>query len=241
MSMTEDFLIERDEVVGIPDDVFRPSDYTALLIEAILSARDRVEGARALEVGCGSGVVLAALAEAGAASVCGIDIEFAAVAASTRSLAEAGYLDIAEVRQGDMWAPVAGRQFDLIVANLPHFPSARPAWAGRLSSWSGSGAAGRAMLDRFLHGAASHLAPSGRALFTHSGFVDLERSRDILARGGLAMRVATTRLLCLPAEKLRDMTGSVLRASLGHAIRFYGRYAFAEVHVIEVRHRDMDV
>ena len=42
-------------------------------------------------------------------------------------LGELGHGGSAELHRGDMWQPVAGRRFDLIVANLPHFPDgARP-------------------------------------------------------------------------------------------------------------------
>ena len=73
-----------------------------------------------LEIGSGSGVVLAVLGALGAGSVCGIDIEEDAIEASSRLLARLGH-DNAEFLQGDMWRPVTGRRFDLIVANLPNF------------------------------------------------------------------------------------------------------------------------
>ena len=60
---------------GITLASLRPSEYTAALIQALQARRATVSGARALEIGSGSGVVLAALAELGAASLCGVDIE----------------------------------------------------------------------------------------------------------------------------------------------------------------------
>ena len=53
-----------------------------------------------------------------------------------------------------MWLPVAGRRFDLIVANLPHFPMERSDVPGRLPTWSAGGTDGRALLDPFLEGLA---------------------------------------------------------------------------------------
>ena len=73
-------------VVPVVAPALRPSEYTAALIQALRSDSGRVAGARVLEIGCGSGVVLAALAAMGAASVCGVDIESNAVAVSTRLL-----------------------------------------------------------------------------------------------------------------------------------------------------------
>ena len=58
----------------------RPSEYTAALIQVLQAKAALVRGAKVLEIGSGSGVVLAALGELGAASLCGIDIEEDAVA-----------------------------------------------------------------------------------------------------------------------------------------------------------------
>jgi release factor glutamine methyltransferase len=214
--------------------MFRPSDYTCLLIEALMANRCRIVGSRVLEIGCGSGVVLASLAGAGAASICGVDIESTAIEASLQTITAAGHLDIAELHQGDMWAPVAPRRFDLIVANLPQFPGATLGLADRLASWSAGGPHGRQWLDRFLAGLAPRLTGGGTAMITHSGFTDIERTRAILHGDGLAVRIAATRLVHLPAEKIRAMTESVRRAALGRTIFEHGGYAFATVHVVEI-------
>ena len=60
--------------------VLRPSEYTAALIQVLQAEAASVRGATVLEIGSGSGVVLAAVAALGAATVCGIDIEQDAVA-----------------------------------------------------------------------------------------------------------------------------------------------------------------
>ena len=103
----------------------RPSEYTAALIQVLQAKAASVRGAKVLEIGSGSGVVLAALGELGAASLCGIDIEEDAVESGMLLLAELGHGETAELYLGDMWSPVASRRFDLIVANLPHFPMER--------------------------------------------------------------------------------------------------------------------
>ena len=155
----------------------RPSEYTAALIHALQADTARVRGASVLEIGSGSGVVLAALGALGAGSVCGVDIEQEAVETGGRLLRRLGHA--AEVHCGDMWLPVAGRRFDLIVANLPHFPMEPVPVAGRLPTWSSGGADGRWLLDAFLEGLPIHLASDGRAMLTHNAFVGLERSHEI--------------------------------------------------------------
>src|SRR4051794_36815593 len=68
-------------------DVLRPTERPALLIQALHLRADVVRGKRAFEVGIGSGVVLRALAELGAAKVGGVDIEPCAVRRSKAILA----------------------------------------------------------------------------------------------------------------------------------------------------------
>jgi methylase of polypeptide subunit release factors len=179
-------------------------------------------------------VVLAALGELGAAALCGIDIEEDAVNSGMLLLDEVGHGKLAEFHQGDMWLPVGARRFDLVVANLPHFPMVDSPLPGRMPTWSAGGPDGRRLLDPFLHGLNDHLLPGGRAFITHNAFVGVERTRTMLARVGLGLKVVLTTLVNVPDDKLARMTPSVLGAEQGHSIHRYGPYAFAEVHIIEI-------
>ena len=212
----------------------RPSEYTAALIQALQAEATRVRGKHALEIGSGSAVVLAALGSLGAASLCGVDIEQDAVDAGTLLLAKLGHGATSQLHRGDMWLPVAGRRFDLIVANLPHFPMEPCELSGRLPTWSSGGSDGRWLLDPFLEGLPIHLAPGGRALLTHNGFVGVARSREIAVRHGLALNTILSTLVYLPTEKLDRMTPSVLSAEEGRTIHRYGPYSFADMHIVEI-------
>lgn len=212
----------------------RPSEYTAALIQVLQADRQRVRGARVLEIGSGSGIVLAALGTMGAAALCGVDIEAHAVAASGRLLATLDFEGPVEVHRGDMWLPVADRRFDLIVANLPHFPMEPVPVAGRLPTWSSGGSDGRRLLDPFLEGLSSHLAPGGRAVLSHNAFVGLERSRAIARDHGLSFRIALTVLVYIAEEKIARMTPEVLRGEVGRSLHRYGPYTFGEMHIIEI-------
>ena len=212
----------------------RPSEYTAALIHALQGRAERVRGATALEIGSGSGVVLAALGVMGAASLCGIDIEEDAVSSGMLLLAELGHGAVSEVHQGDMWQPVCDRRFDLIVANLPHFPMDRLEVMGRRASWSAGGSNGRTLLDRFIDGLDAHLAPGGCAVITHNAFVDLERTRRMLDDRGMTMAVVQSVLVGIPDEKLARLTPTVLATELGRTLHRFGPYAFGEVNVLEI-------
>jgi release factor glutamine methyltransferase len=215
----------------------RPSEYTAALIHALRTRPSLAYRAAALEIGSGSGVVLAAIGELGAASLCGVDIENSAVAAGAVLLHAAGHGDKAEMARGDMWRPVAGRRFDLIVSNLPQFPMEPLGYGGRLPSWSAGGPDGRWLVDRFLVGLADHLSPGGCAVMTHNAFIDIERSRLIVQEHGLSLRVATSMLIYLPPEKLTLMSGNILLAEQGRSIHRYGPHAFGEMCIVEISAR----
>ena len=222
-----------------PVPALRPSEYTAALIQVLQANARRVRGADVLEIGSGSGVVLAALSAMGANSVCGVDIEESAVAVGKKLMGELGYNGQAELHRGDMWGPVGDRRFGVIAANLPHFPMAAewegfPGADGRFPTWSAGGPDGRRLLDRFLEGLPRHLAAGGIAIITHNGFVGLDRSREILTGLGLEMRVAATTLIYIADEKLDLMTESVLCAEDGRSIHRYGPYAFGEMHIVEI-------
>src|SRR5712672_4061087 len=94
-----------------PAAALRPSEYTSALIQVLRARAACVRGANALEIGSGSGVVLAALGALGAASLCGIDIESDAVSSSALLLRGLGYGANARMYHGDMWLPVTGRRF----------------------------------------------------------------------------------------------------------------------------------
>lgn len=219
---------------GQAGPALRPSEYTAALIQALRNRPLWIHGRDALEVGPGSGVVLATMGELGAASLCGVDIEPAAVDTSRRLLQDLGHGDKLELLGGDMWKPVSGRRFDLIAANLPQFPMESVPYAGRLQSWSSGGPDGRCLLDRFIEALAKHLSPGGRAVITHNGFIDLEKTRVMLARDGFSLLIAGTVLVNLSDEKLALMTPGILRAEVGRSIHRCGPYAFGEMHVVEI-------
>jgi release factor glutamine methyltransferase len=210
----------------------RPSEYTAALIHVLRRRPECVQGMKVLEMGCGSGVVLAALGAMGATSLSGVDIEDEAVSTGRSLLRELGH--DAQLFRGDMWQPVAGRCFDLIVANLPHFPMEHVEVAGRLPTWSSGGVDGREFLDPFLEGLAGHFTAKARAVLTHNAFVDVERSRVLAARHGLALTVLASVLVHIANEKLALMTPSVLLAEDGKSIHRYGPHVFADLHIVEI-------
>lgn len=218
----------------IPNPALQPSEYTAALIKVLRERREIVAGAEALEIGIGSGVVLAALGRLGAAALAGVDVEAEAVEAGWSMLEECGLAGRARLHCGDMWAPVAGQRFDLIVANLPHFPMDPASFGARRPSWSAGGADGRRSLDAFVDGLSHHLRAGGRALMTHNAFVDPETTRARLADAGLAMRPAFKTDVFIPPEKIARMTPGIREREDGRTLFHYGPYTFGTMAVLEI-------
>src|SRR5690606_38449600 len=90
----------------------RLDEGSALLLSWL--AQQTLSG-RALDIGCGAGILTAFLARAGL-EVSAVDLSATAVAATQATLA--ANLLTARVSAGDLYAPVSGR-FDLIVTNPP--------------------------------------------------------------------------------------------------------------------------
>lgn len=126
-------------------------------------------GERVLELGAGLGVAAVLAAKAGA-RVVATDVVPEAVEAIRLN----ARLNDAEVdaRLGDCYAPVVGETFDLICSNPPQMPTppdrerADPAAAA-----DNGGRDGWAILDRIIAGAADHLVPGGRLVFSLFAFL----------------------------------------------------------------------
>ena len=211
-------------------DAFRPTEYAAALLQVLDDARaDAV-----LELGVGSGVVLAALLQRGARQAVGVDIEPAALDCTRHLLDGLGLSERAELLQGDLWAPVEGRRFDRIVTNLPQFPLHEPLADGRLPSWSVGGADGRQLIDRFLHGLPAHLQPGGQAFMTHNRFADSARTLALLAGLGLRGSVACRVRVPLSEARWQALPEGVRERFLGQGLERVGPYAFGEFEVLEI-------
>jgi release factor glutamine methyltransferase len=167
--------------------VYRAEGDTALLSDVMRRGGFAV-GRDVLDLGTGSGALAIAAARAGATAVTAVDLSLRSVAVTWLNARLCGAA--VTVRRGDLFAPVAGRRFGLVVANPPYVPAA----TGRLPrhrkarSWD-AGLDGRALLDRICSGVQHVLAPDGDMLVVHSGVCDTGRTLDTLARAGLAPRV----------------------------------------------------
>ena len=141
-------------------NVLRTGAFFASRIDGRLVAAD----AEVLDMGTGSGVC-ALFAARHARRVVAVDINPGAVRCATVN-ALLNQLDARiEVRQGDLFAPVAARRFDLVLFNPPFLAGAPK--DERDAAWRSSD-----VPQRFAAGLADHLKPSGAALVLLSSFGD---------------------------------------------------------------------
>jgi release factor glutamine methyltransferase len=165
--------------------VFRPPSDSWLVVDSI-RANGLASGASVLDVFTGSGVLAVAAALAGARDVTAVDISRRAVA-TARLNARLNGVRVRALR-GDVFEPVAGRRFDLILANPPYVPGDPPPRTGASRAWE-AGRDGRALLDRFCPAVASHLAPGGRVLIVQSSLSGEAATLEQLGASGLEAKV----------------------------------------------------
>jgi ribosomal protein L11 methyltransferase len=143
---------------------------TRLALEALDALpAPALHGARALDVGCGSGVLALAALALGARSALGCDLDPLAPAAARAAAAENGWAGRLAVYTGSLDALAPGARFGLVVANLL-----------------------RRELEPLLPALARAVAPGGSAVL--SGLLASERGpvETALAALGLAVRGART-------------------------------------------------
>lgn len=169
-----------------PYGVYRPQGDTWLLARALSQAGIR-PGADVLEVGCGAGALSILAARTRPRAQTAVDVSHRAVWATRFNTMVRGIR--VRVERGDAFDRVAGRRFDLILANPPYVPG-EPAvpCQGPSRAWN-AGADGRAVLDRLCAAAPRLLAPAGTLLTVHSTLSDVDATLRLLRGGGLKASV----------------------------------------------------
>ncbi|MFC7017576.1 HemK2/MTQ2 family protein methyltransferase [Streptomyces viridiviolaceus] len=172
----------------VPPGVYAPQEDTALLAGA-LSDEALLVGAAVLDVGTGTGALALAAARLGC-RVTAVDVSRRAVYAARLNAARAGLR--VRVLRGNLFDPVRGESFDLVLANPPYVPAPgggrRPRGAAR--AWD-AGHDGRLVLDRICREVPAMLSPGGVLLLVQSALSDPDRTVGQLRAAGL--KAAVTR------------------------------------------------
>lgn len=166
-------------------------------------------GERVLEIGAGFGLAAVLAARAGA-RVVATDVLPQAVEAVRTNAALNGVT--VDARVGDCYAPVTGERFDLIATNPPQMPT--PPGRERddpVAAADNGGLDGWALLERVIAGAADHLDPGGRLVFSIFAFLGRKQAFAKLEAAGFVATVLATEVQSFPRlgferlDHLRDL------------------------------------
>lgn len=197
-----------EQVAGLPlvvlPQVFNPALFRSgeILAQAVAGSPFAAPGpgsSRALDLGTGSGVGAVFAARRGF-RVVAVDLNPEAVRCARVNALLHGLEETIEVRQGDLFAPVASETFDLVLFNPPFF---RGAPRDLLDlAWRGTD-----VLERFAAGLPGVLSPGGTALVVLSTDGEGDSLLAALADQGFETRCALR----------RDLGNEVLTV---HAVRW---------------------
>jgi HemK-related putative methylase len=167
--------------------VFRSGDYFARVIERIPLAEPPagLAPARALDMGTGTGVAALFAARRGY-QVVAVDLNPEAVRCARINALMNRAEDRIEVRQGDLFAPVAGEQFDLVLFNPPFF-------RGQPRDLFDMAWRSVDVPERFASGLLTMLRPGGKALILLSTDGDASGLLAALEHSALTVQVAAQR------------------------------------------------
>jgi len=166
--------------------VFQPPSDSFMLADQL--RRERLgPGVSVLDLCTGSGHLALIAASAGASAV-GIDVSRRAMLA-VRLNALLNGVRVTALR-GDLFGPVAGRRFDVIVSNPPYLPHPDEELPHRgLARAVDAGPRGRAFIDRICTQVGEHLTPGGVLLLVHSSVCGERETLEALSARGLESEV----------------------------------------------------
>ena len=159
--------------------VFNPALFRVTPVFLEWLAEDLVPpAATVLDVGTGTGVLAIAAART-AAGVTAVDRNPAAIECARINARRNGVEDRVDFRLGDLFEPVAGERFDLVLCNPPYLE-------GDPESELEHALLAGDFPDRFARGLPGHLADGGRALVILSDLGEQRRFLAAFGRAGLA-------------------------------------------------------
>ena len=187
------YIVGEAEFYGLPFCVTRavliPRPETELVVEKALQLAAGLGAPRILDVGTGSGAIAVALAaHLREAAISATDVSLAALTVARRNAERNGVADRIRFRAGDLLAPVAGEQFDILVSNPPYVAEAdRDTLAVEVREFEPmtalfAGAQGLAVYRR--------LIPAAFAALASGGFLVLEMGHGQKAAVGMLLGAA---------------------------------------------------
>jgi ribosomal protein L3 glutamine methyltransferase len=185
------YLLNRAYIQGVPfyvdERVIVPRSFIGELLMTSFAEENRLTGdpgavSRVLDLctGGGSLAILAARVFPNA-KIDAVDLSSDAIEVARRNVEDHGLADRIQLIQGDLFSPLNGQRYDLILANPPYvdaksvaeFP---PEYAAEPRMAHAGGADGLDVVRRILDEAPRHLRPDGKLI------CEIGRGRDLLIR-----------------------------------------------------------
>lgn len=189
--------------IRVTADVLTPRPETETLVAAALGLLPDAEApARLLEIGTGSGAVALALAsERPALRITATDVSRAALAVALGNAEVLGLAERIRFTCGDLYTPVQGERFDLVLSNPPYVAESQrgslpPELAHEPDSALFGGPDGLRVLEPLVRAARAHLVRGGGLAVEcapaqadrvsgwcrEAGFLSVTRARDLAGR-----------------------------------------------------------
>lgn len=183
-------------------EVYEPAEDTFLLVENLdIKRKDEV-----LEIGTGTGLITIIAAQ-NSRRVVATDInEHAIKCALKNTIANRTYN--VELREGNLFEPVAGEKFDLILFNTPYLPTDEDEKIdGELNAAFDGGLEGRETIDQFIEQVKDYLKEEGRVQLVQSSLSDNDKTISKLEESGFDTEI-TAREKCF-FEEIVVITGKL--------------------------------
>jgi len=196
-------------------DVMDPSPFSMLLAENIGYRGER----SGIDIGSGSGLQAVVMARCGIVDVAAVDADPRAVLATEfnallNGVSEWVTGDGPAVRAyvGDLFDPVQGQRFDLIVSNPPTFPP-----NVNSPGYTKAGENGRRVLDSLIKQSREHLNIGGTLKFVQSSLFDMKQTSALLAEHRYTWEVSAERLVAFRPFYYDNLWYFRDQAAAGHA------------------------
>jgi len=152
---------------------------------------------RILDLGTGSGAIAVAAAQI-CQSVTATDISPYAVKCAKATFRLNGVADHVRVLQGDLFAPVEGETFDVILFNPPYLPGDATSWIAK--AWSAGSKF--ELLSRFLEDARQVLAKDGQIQVLLSSTTSMTQIISCMKQNGYRIRILGKGRILGPLEQI---------------------------------------
>lgn len=168
-------------------EVYEPAEDTFLFAENLdIQRRDEV-----LEIGTGTGLISIYTAQR-TKRVVATDINEHAVKCALKNTITNKTYNI-ELRQGDLFEPVEGEKFDLILFNTPYLPTSEDEKLDEeLNAAFDGGLEGRDTIDRFIEEVKEYLNDEGRVQLVQSSLADNEKTLSKLEELGFDAEITAS-------------------------------------------------